>query len=192
MMSAVAYADDWSNTTEFSNADSSSIRVVEPEGYTVTVNGKTDTVPAVFSVDNAANYYVVAFKSPEGATWSKKIEVKAYKQTVLRVKHVKSAAPAEDNQAKAMSYVGTVTNTSNNCASGRTAIKVDFMAGADLAKSAVLEAGAHTNVELAVGSYKIRLWVSDGQSWNFKQTVDYTVKKDGWIYSWGCDAPRGR
>jgi hypothetical protein len=193
-MSAVAHADEWSNTQEFAGAQQASIKVVEPEGYTVTINGRTDTVPAVFAVDNANNYLNMTIKSPDGATWSKKIEVKEYKQSVVKVRHVKAAAPDKpaDNKPKAMSYVGNVKNTSNNCSTGATAIKVDFLAGPDVAKSQVLEAGQHANLELAVGTYKIRLYTSDGTSWNFKETVDWPVSKDGWEYSYGCDAKRRR
>jgi hypothetical protein len=190
-MTAVAHADEWSNTQEFTNAQSASIKVVEPEGYTVTINGRTDTAPAVFSVDNANNYLAMTVKSPDGATWTKKIEVKEYKQSVVRIKHVKAAAPAPgDNKAKPMSYVGTVSNTTNNCATGRAAIKLEFIAGAEVAKSAVLESGARSNLELNVGAYRIRLYTSNGQAWEFKQTIDYNVDKDGWVYDWGCAAPK--
>jgi hypothetical protein len=128
-----------------------------------------------------------------GRTRRKKIEVKEFKQTVLRVKHVKSAAPGQDNKPKAMSYVGTVWNTSNNCAPGKAAaIKLEFMAGADVARTEVLEAGTHHDAELAVGAYNIRLYLSDGRAWNFAQTIDHNVSKDGWSYVWGCDPPKPR
>lgn len=194
-LSSVAYADDWSTTEEFAGAQTASVKVIEPEGYTVTINGKTDTVPAVFTVDNANNFYQMTVKSPDGATWSKKIEVKEYRQSVVKVKHVRAAAPAPSGDAskpKPMSYIGTVQNTTNNCSAERAAIKLDFMSGPDLVKSAVLEAGAKANLELPVGPYKVRLFQSDGTNWNFKNTVDYTVDKDGWVYNWGCDAAKRR
>ncbi len=193
---STARADDWSQTSEFTNAASSSIRVVEPEGYTVTIDNRTDTIPAVFNVPNAANYFTMTVKSPDGAAWSKKIEVKEYRQTVVRVKHVKAApdAPKDAPQKpKAMSYVGTVHNQTNNCkADLQMTIRVDFLAGPDVVKSVELKSGAKTNIELVEGTYSVRRYRLEGDQWAFDNTDSWTVKKDGWLYEWGCAAPRRR
>ena len=190
-MVSVARADDWSLTQEFSNAPSASIRVVEPEGYTVTIDGHTDTIPAVFQIANAANYFNMTVKSPDGATWNKKVEVKEYKQTVVRIKHVKADAPKTPDapKAKAMSYVGTVRNTTNNCkADQQMSIKLEFVSGPDVVKTVEVKAGAKTSVELAEGPYRIRRWQLEGADWVFDKTDEWTVKKDGWTYDWGCTA----
>jgi len=194
LLPAVAHADEWSHTQEFAGAQSASIRVVEPDGYTVTVGGRTDTVPAVFAVDNANAYVVLAMRSPEGATWSKKIEVREYRQTVLRVRHVKSAPPPNEGpKERPVSYVGTVKNSTDKCrAEYQMTIKLDFVRGPDVVRSTELKAGARASVELATGSYNVRRYQLDGSEWVFDKTETFNVRTDGWEYDWGCVTKRRR
>lgn len=75
----------------------------------------------MFNVSNANNYFDISFKSPDGATWSKKVEVKEFKQTVVRVKHVKANAekPAEPGHASAANARAR-SSERGSPASGRT------------------------------------------------------------------------
>ncbi len=181
---AVAHADEWTFTQEVSASQGTSIRVVEPEGYTVTVNGKTETVPHVFAVDNADNYYAVRLTAPDGATWEKKIEVKAYKQTAIRARHVKGAAepPSAD---KPRTFVGVAANLSHVCkkSSERRQIRLDFVAD-KVVKSIVLESRSREDLELAAGTYSVRLYIPQNGEWAYHRTTEQVVGKDGWSYAY--------
>lgn len=180
---AVAHADEWTFTQEVSASQGTSIRVVEPEGYTVTVNGKTETVPHVFAVDNADNYYAVRLTSPDGESWEKKIEVKAYKQTAIRARHVKAAAGAPSDKPR--SFVGVAANLSHVCkkSSERRQIRLDFVAD-KVVKSIVLESRSREDLELAAGTYSVRLYIPQNGEWAYHRTSEQVVSKDGWTYAY--------
>lgn len=186
---AVAVADDWSHTQEFQNAQTASIRVVEPENYKVTVNGRTDTTPAVFPVDNADNYLVVRFEAPSGASWERKIEVKAYRQTVLRVKHVAAKADAPKDAPKGRTFIGVVANTSHLCkaAKDRTQVRLDFVNDSGVVKSVTLDARSRKDVELPAGKYSIRRFTPFKGEWAYAGVGDLVVEKDSWTFQYGCD-----
>jgi hypothetical protein len=184
--STVASADEWSLTAEHKYSQSASIRVVEPEGYKVTVGDSADTVPAVFNLKNADAYQVVKLTAPDGKTWEKKVEVRANHQTIVRVKHAAAAAPKEEPAKKTKSHIGTVKNTTNKC-DRRSAHKFDFMLDGTLVKSFELEAGKYIpNVELAPGSYDVRRFSVKSNQWVFDETTTFAVSKDGWVYYYGC------
>lgn len=186
---AVAVADEWSHTQEFQNAQTASIRVVEPENYKVTVNGRTDTTPAVFAVDNADNYLVVRFEAPSGASWERKIEVKAYRQTVLRVKHVAAKADAPKDAPKGRSFIGVVANTTHLCKASkeRVQIRLDFVNDSGVVKSVTLDTRSRKDVELPAGAYAVRRFKPFKGEWAFDGAENRTIDKDGWTYHYGCE-----
>ncbi len=185
-LSAVAHAEEWSVTIEHKYSKEASIRVIEPEGYQVTAEGVTDTVPAVLKTANSDAYVVVKFTAPSGRSWEKKIEVRVGNQTIVRVKH----EPPKDAPAvapnKAVKYIGTVQNTTNKCGKS-SAHKFDFMADGALVKSFELAGGKFIpNVELPTGTYQVRRFdVRQGQ-WVFVEATPFVVAKDGWVYFYGC------
>jgi len=188
LVPAIAFADEWSHTTSFESANAASIRVVEPEGYQVTINGSTDNAPAVFRVPNADNYVLMSVVAPSGAQYERKVEVKAYRQTVIRVRHVASApAPKQDKPARRASYIGVVANTTHLCrGNDRRDIRVEFVLGADTVK--VVEVGVRSRVdaELPGGEYRIRRFHRTSTGWEFAATESLNISKDAWIYQWGC------
>lgn len=181
--------DDWSVTPELRPANTASIRVVEPEGYEVTVQNRTDQVPAVFSVRNADDYVLLAVRAPSGATWERKIEVKAYHQTVVRIRHVASA-PKKDaaRPAATASYVGVLANTTHVCkkASDRIDIRVELLRGADVIKTVDVPVRSRIDAEVPGGSYRARRYHRTSGGWQYAGTQELEVTKDGWIYHWGC------
>lgn len=183
---AVAYADEWTPSQDFQRSQVASLRVVEPEGYKVTVNGRADTAPAVFNFDNADNYVLVRFEAPGGASWEKKIEVKAYHQTVLRVRHVKAVAAAPDNKA-VRTYVGVAANTSHLCKkpAERVAIKMEIVKET-VVKSFELQPKSTLNVDLPEGTYDVRVYKPLNGQWAYTQTIPRQVTKDGWVLEFGC------
>ena len=188
LMPALALADEWSHTTSFESANTSSIRVVEPEGYQFTINGHTDNAPAVFRVANADNYVTMTVVAPSGAQYERKIEIKAYRQTVVRVRHVAAAPTPKEKPAKRASFIGVVANTTHLCkaAGDRRDIRVEFILGADTMK--VVEVGVRSRVdaELPGGEYRIRRFLRSSNGWEFAATETLNISKDSWIYHWGC------
>ena len=184
---ALARADEWSHTAELQSASTASIRVVEPEGYHVTVNERTDAAPAVFAVPNADNYIVLGVRAPSGATWERKIEVKAYRQTVVRIRHVAARAD-KPPPARGASYIGVVANTLHLCkkAADRRDIRLVFVLGADEIKTVDVKLRSRTDVELPGGQYRVRRFVQGASGWEYASTLEYAVEKDGWVYQWGC------
>jgi len=183
-----ARADEWTHQQEFKFSQTASIRVVEPEGFKVSVNGKSDVVPAVFNFDNADAYYIVKMTSPDGKTWEKKIEVRANNQTVLRVKFTPAEKAVPAAGAK-RSHIGTVKNTTHSCESlsERVAKKFDFRLDGKDVQSFELKAGKYVpNVELVDGNYEVRIWGIKSGQWVFEQTAAFTVDKDGWVFFFGC------
>lgn len=182
---AEARADEWTHSQDFKYAQTASIRVVEPEGFKVVVNGKSDVVPAVFNLDNADAYMVVQLTAPDGKVWEKKIEVRANNQTVLRVKYTPAAAAAPAAGAK-RSHIGSVKNTTHTC-DKRAAHKFDFRLDGKDVKSFELQPGKYTpNVELVDGNYEVRIWSIKSGQWVFQETSSFTVDKDGWVFYYGC------
>jgi hypothetical protein len=184
---SVAHADEWTHSQDFKYSQTASIRVVEPEGFKVVVNGKSDVVPAVFNLDNADAYMVVQLTAPDGKVWEKKIEVRANNQTVLRVKYTPAAAAAPAAGAK-RSHIGSVKNTTHTCdREKRKAYKFDFRLDGKDVKSFELQSGKYTpNVELVDGNYEVRLWTMKSGQWVFQETSSFTVDKDGWVFFYGC------
>jgi len=185
-ISLEARADEWTHSQDFKYSQTASIRVVEPEGFKVVVNGKSDVVPAVFNLDNADAYYVVKMTSPEGKVWEKKIEVRANNQTVLRVKFTPAdkAAPAAASDKR--SHIGSVKNTTHTC-DKRANHKFDFRLDGKDVKSFELQPGKYTpNVELVDGNYEVRIFAVKSGQWVFQETANFTVDKDGWVFFFGC------
>ena len=185
---SVALADEWSHTEELQSANTASIRVTEPEGYQVTINGRTDTAPAVFAVPNADNYFVLQISAPSGAHWERKIETKAFRQTVVKIRHVASTAPAAP-AGKVASYVGVVFNTTHLCKkqADRRETRFEFVRGSDVIKVVDVGVRARVDAELPAGDYRVRLYLRTKDAWEFSGVSDKSINKDGWIQSYGCE-----
>ncbi len=181
-----AYAEPWSHTVEFQRTDRTTLRVVEPEGYQITVNGKTEAAPVVFSLPNADSYVTMGVRSPAGATWERKIEVKAWTQSIVRIQHTADAP----RPAAKPAFMGIVVNTTHLCraAADRRDMRVEFLRDADLVRA--IEVGVRTRVdaELPAGEYRVRRYFRGAGGWEFAAVDSTSVGKDGWIYQWGCSA----
>jgi hypothetical protein len=190
LVPTIAVADEWSHTISFESANAASVRVVEPEGYQVTINGQTDNAPAVFRVPNADNYVAMTVVAPSGAQYERKLEVKAHRQTVVRIRHVAAAAPKPEKPekpAKRESYIGVVANTTHLCKAGeRRDIRVEFILGADTIKTVEVGVRSRVDAELPGGEYRIRRFLRTSEGWEFAATETLNISKDSWIYHWGC------
>ncbi|MBA3452076.1 MAG: hypothetical protein H0T42_03145 [Deltaproteobacteria bacterium] len=188
LIPAIAAAEDrWSHTEDFQPASSASIRVVEPEGYQVTINGRTDSAPAVFAVPNADNYYVMTLRAPSGATWERKLEVRQWKQNVVRVRHgVDTVATPASAPAK---YVGVVANTTHLCkkVSDRRDMRIELVLGADIIKSIDVAVRSRVDVELPAGEYRVRQYLRNQDAWELAGTQKHTVSADAWTIHFRCN-----
>ncbi|MEJ7597852.1 MAG: hypothetical protein WKG01_08095 [Kofleriaceae bacterium] len=182
-----AIADDWSHSVEHQPAATASIRVIEPEGYRFTVNGRTDSAPAVFAVPNADNYFVMTVTSPSGASWERKIEVKAHRQAVVRVRHA-VPPPREAAQPGTSSFIGIMVNTTHQCReeAHRGAIKLEFVLGPERVKAVEVPMKSRVDVELPANTYRARLYLRSGAEWQFSTVKEVSVTKDGWVFEYGC------
>lgn len=186
-VSAPAHADTWTPKTELVPSNAAAIRVVEPEGYTFTIEGRTDTAPAVFNLANRDQYVVVDAYAPDGAHWQQKIEVRAYTQTVLRLHHQKDAPPPPAPAQAAPTYVGVLYNTTHLCPklSDRFAVRFDITSAAGTVTH-VLEPRSRVDVTLAGGTYTLRQFTARNGAWEFASSQTLTVKKDGWMAGMEC------
>jgi hypothetical protein len=187
LFSATAHADTWTQTAELVASDRAAIRVLEPEGYTFTVNGRTDTSPAVFALPNTDQYILVEATAPNGAHWQQKVEVRAYTQTVLRVRHVVDRP--KDERPQSATFVGVLYNTTHLCRkeTDRIAWRFDVTADGRTLTSNVLEPRSRADLSLPAGTYAVRRYTQRAGQWEFAATQSLTVTKDGWVYGIGCD-----
>lgn len=185
---ATAAAEDhWSHTEDHQSASASSVRVIEPDGYQVTLNGRTDQAPAVFTVPNADNYLVMIVRAPSGASWERKIEVRQWKQNVVRIRHVVDAPAAQPT--KALTYVGTIANTTHLCKkqSDRHDLRIEFVLGPDIVKTVDVAVRSRVDVELPGGDYRLRRYIRNGDAWQLSGTQPKTIKSDTWTVHYRCD-----
>lgn len=189
-----AAADDhWSENTSVSRSDQSSIRVVEPRGYkvTLTMDGstKTDTVPVVFVVPPTDAFYALTFVAPNGATWTHKFEAHAYKMTDVRVEHVVDAPTAAPPAAAApvRLYIGSVRSKIKTCRV-KTQVRVEFVTPAGVSAAAMeLSSGGLDQASLPAGTYDVRVFVLDKSAWTYQSTSKVQITGDGWVGTALCD-----
>ena len=176
----------WTHTTTFRYARSTSLRVVEPNGFKVKVNQRNDTVPAVFNLPNANDYVWVAITAKDGQSWRQKIEVRANQETVLKVSYTaEKKAPAKKQAAK-RSYVGSLSNTSHRCRPPFL-VRFDFMKDGKKVRSETVTPGRRrNNIELPEGAYDIRIYKGKGRRFFFKKTLKKSIDRDGWKAGYGC------
>jgi len=188
-----AHAEDkWSETVTFSRSDQSTMKIVEPEGYKVSVtidgNNVTDTVPAAIKMPQTDGFYMVTLTAPNGAQWAKKIEVKRYQVTELRVSHAAGDKPAAAPAAQARKFIGNVRNKVATCGK-KLAARVDFIdaSGAGVA-SIQVKSAAFEQTTLQPGSYDIRAYVWDqgANDWTYQTTGKAQISADGWSTTLEC------
>ena len=139
-----AAADDhWSaESPKVTRSDKSAIRIVEPQGYkvTITIDGSshTDAAPVVFVVPDTDAYYALTFVAPNGATWTHKFEAHPYQTTEVRVQHLVDAPVAARPVAAApvRLYIGSVKSKIKTC-NVKTQIRVEFVTPAGVSAAAI-------------------------------------------------------
>ena len=189
----------WTQSTSFSHAPRTSLKITEPNGFkvTATVDGKPgeDKVPMVLNLPDADAYVPVTITAPDGKSWSGKIEVKARQQTLLTFKYTAEAGP-QPVAANVRKFVGKIWNTTDKCgAPDQNEIKFEFLAGGQKAGEYVVGVGQAMNaVEMPEGAYDVRIYSrpANGQ-WNYVKTnAGFQVAKDGWVADYGCTAKQTR
>ena len=177
----------WSHTTTFRYSRATSIRVVEPQGFSVQVHQRRDSIPAVFNLPDANDYVWVTITATDGKAWRSKVEVRSRNETVLTVRYTveAKAAPA---RGPARRYIGSVANSSHRCKrSDRAPYRFDFMLDGRKAYSTALNANKLlSNVELSEGTYEVRIFKYRRGRYFYKTTVRKRVARDGWLVSYGC------
>jgi hypothetical protein len=177
----------WSHTTTFRYSRSTSIRVVEPQGFTAQVNERKDTVPAVFNLPGQNAYVWVTITASDGQVWRQKIEVRSRNETVLTVRYEPEEKPSP-SKGPGRKYIGNVANTTHRCKrSDRGAYRFDFMLGGQKVYSVALRPNKYVpNVELTEGSYDVRVFKRQRGNYIYKTTIQQNIKRDGWRVSYGC------
>jgi hypothetical protein len=178
----------WTHTTTFRYSRSSSIRVVEPQGFSVQVKERKDTIPAVFNLPNQSAYEWVTITASDGKVWRQKIEVRANNETVLTVRYSSDDKPAPKKAGPGRKYIGSVANTSNRCKrSDNTAYRFDFLLDGQKVYSVALNPNKFApNVELTGGSYDVRVFKYSQRQYVYRTTLKRQIDRDGWRVSFGC------
>lgn len=188
----VAFAD-WSYTTSHKYAGKTSLKVIEPDGFKVKVtigsDVKEDTIPAVFQLPDGDAFLPVTVVAKDGSTWSQKIEVKDKQQTELKVQYTAGAKAAPAPAGPTRKFIGSATNTTNRCTNpnDRADLRYDFLLdGTKVREIEVAMNRRIPNVEIAQGSYSVRIFKKRGNDYIFLSTSQYDITKDGWEFSYGC------
>ena len=184
------YAGTWSEHISFRHSEKTSVKVTEPDGFKVTV-AATDgdhagVVPEVFDLPDRDAFVKVTIVSADGATWTKKIEVRAGQQTEVAVSY---AAEATAPGGKARTFVGKVAHLGRACGKQwAVQIKAEILRHADggTVTSWTLKPDDIYDLELAAGSYDVRVYKRSGDDWAWAFTGALSVDKDGWESGVGC------
>lgn len=179
---------EWTKDQSFEYAGKTSLKIVEPEGAKVfvTVGGETkeDALPAIISLPDTDAFVAVKVVATDGDVWNGKVEVKAHKQTVLKLAH-KAAAAAPAAAGPVHKHIGEMQNLTHKC-TRREQGTLRFVAmkdGVQTFETTVAPNRRQANIELAAGHYTIRIF-QDGR---FITAKELDVTKDGWLFKWGCD-----
>jgi hypothetical protein len=189
LSSVAAAGGTWSEKISYSTATSTSLKVLEPDGFKVTVGDKAATVPEIFQLANADAYVQVTIQAPDGTKWSKKVEVRAKHMAQVVVTFTPAKEPKAAAHRAARNHIGRFVNGGKGC--GKTwdrAIKAEFRRpDGDAVKATVeLAPGEYKDVEVPAGGYEVRVSFKDGAAWKFALTGKHDIGKDGWALGFGC------
>lgn len=177
----------WTKTESFEFSAKTSLKITDPADahVFVTIGNETkeSTLPAIFPLPDADAYIQVKIVGKDNDTWSGKIEVKAHKQTVVKFTHAAApAAPAA--AAPAHKMIGQMQNWTHLCdKKERATLKFVAMKDGAAATEATVEPNrAQSNIELASGTYSVRIF----KNGVFIVAKELVVDKDGWVFTYGC------
>jgi hypothetical protein len=192
-------AGSWTESVEYKYASSTSLKITEPEGFAVSVETpdgtRTGTVPEVFTFENQDAYVTVRLAAPSGETWKKKIEMRTRQQAELAVSFKPAEKKPEDKPAakpeKVRTFIARGFNGGAGCRNKkfRAAVKMDFLRESDgeSAASVVVDDGAKKDFDIAPGKYRVRVYRSTGDAWDFAFTAEAEAPaKDGAVFGYGC------
>jgi hypothetical protein len=183
-LSSSAARAEWTKTESFESSAKTSLKITEPAGAKayVTIGGETkeEALPAVFSLPDADAYVVVRIVAGDGDSWTGKVEVKARRQTVVRLGHTPSGAA----KAGAGKFIGQMQNWTHTCEkTQRDTLKFVAMKDGKPAFETTLRPNqAQANVELEPGHYSVRVF----KGATFLRAKELDIAKDGWLFTWGC------
>ena len=192
---SAAAEEKWSETVSLTRADSAELNISEPSGYTISIkignDVKTDTVPAVFGVANGvANvnaFYPVTFTAPNGATWTKKFQVKKHSSTDIKVSHSTVVAPAAaaPKEAAVGKRMGTVYNKTGKCSIGGT-VKLEFSHPEHGTVTSQVDLKKWQQLDIKAGTYSVRAFFWMNNAWVYQVTRDIKIERDGWELTSSC------
>jgi hypothetical protein len=184
---------DWSYTTSFKFAGKTSLKVTEPSGFKVKVtvgsDVKEDTIPTVVALPDGDAFLPVTVVAKDGSTWSQKIEVKDKQQTELKVQYTPAAKAAPGPAGPARKFIGSASNTTSRCTNpnDRGDLRYDFLLDGNKVREIEVAMNRRiSNLEIAQGSYSVRIFKKRGNDYIFVTTSQYDVNKDGWEFTYGC------
>ncbi len=176
---------DWTKTESFEPSAKTSLKITEPANakVTVTINGETkeEALPAIFSLPDVDAYVAVKVVAADGDAWTGKVEVKAHKQTVVKLGYTPKAAAKPQSSAK---YIGQLQNWTHKCGlTERETLRLVVMKdGTQVYETTLRPNQAQSNVELPAGQYSVRMY----KAATFLRAKELEVTKDGWVFSYGC------
>lgn len=179
---------EWTKTESFEHSAKTSLKILEPADahafVTIQNETKEGTLPHIWSLADEDAFISVKIVAANGESWTGKVEVKAHKQTVLKLAQIAKApaAPAPAGQK----FIGRMENTTHRC-SGNERQELKYVAmkdGKPALEKTVSPNRSIGNLELEAGHYTVRVFKHSTN--DFIQTKDLDVAKDGWTFSWGC------
>jgi hypothetical protein len=187
--------DSWTETVSFARSAASGIKVLEPDGYTVSIKAEglaqKDSVPTVLRVPNTEAFYVLTFTAPSGATWSTKVETKTGQITELRVKHTSAASPSP---AASRKFFGKFAMSKKSpCKEDGSGQKIDFVAAdGSVAASFTMTGAKSFTADVLEGDYTVRTFRTDRDGTvTYRNTRKGSIRADGWSAVFFCSNEGG-
>ena len=200
-------AGTWSDSVKYRPTQNTSIRVLEPKGFRVTIDTpdgvQTGTVPELFKLANEDAYVKVTLTAPDGTSWSNKVEVRQRNQAELTVNFKPDAAPAQEKEngkdtPRARSFIMEMQNKGNTCdatSPWRATISADFLRASDgeRIQKVQLDDDKSGQIELPSDAYDVRVFSWNGSEWKLavSKRID-TPARDGFKLAFGCTAKSGK
>lgn len=177
----------WSHSVSFKYAPNTAIRIQQPEGFAAEVDGRKDTLPAVFTLANRSAYVWVQVTAKDGAVWRKKVEVKSRQESTLDLRYAPPASRAQPARA-AVSHVGTFENRTHRCSrKHRRPLRFSVYQNGKVVASPSLNVGKARNATLARGRYFVQIQAMNRRgAWSLIHKLNYNVDRDGWSIFYGC------
>ncbi len=197
-------AGSFSDRINYRPSRDTSIKIVEPEGFRVTIESpdgmQTGTVPELFRLPNQDAFVKVTMTSPDGTSWSKKVEIRQRNQAELSVTFKPDAAREKEkakDAPRARTFITELQNKGSTCdatSPWRATISAQFLRASDgvVIGTLQLDDDKSGQTELPADTYDARVFSWNGTEWKLAVSTRVDIPaRDGFVLAFGCTKQSG-